>query len=240
MGQLPAIYSTQNHQTPGSWCWILKRSWNALFYLSTRDSSSPFPEIFTARNPFLETITIFIVLESKSEKGVFNLLSKKAKAGAAGALFVFCGCMWGGGYEAMDSGEGRYSILYSVFWRKQIKFYIHFMTSSCWRSKIEETCISVVTVLVREWCLLGSAWRWLTLCDILWRFRLVRWRLHRSPSPFARQRWRSTLQRLHSQLPSRRDLGGHQDIKISSSVASVVCDCFPWNGGNELHPAHPA
>jgi hypothetical protein len=28
----------------------------------------------------LETITIFIVLESKSEKGVFNLLSKKAKA----------------------------------------------------------------------------------------------------------------------------------------------------------------
>ncbi|CAE7358857.1 CFAP47 [Symbiodinium natans] len=31
------------------------------------------------KNPFLETITIFIVLESKSEKGVFNLLSKKAK-----------------------------------------------------------------------------------------------------------------------------------------------------------------
>lgn len=28
----------------------------------------------------METITIFIVLESKSEKGVFNLLSKKAKA----------------------------------------------------------------------------------------------------------------------------------------------------------------
>lgn len=35
---------------------------------------------FILRNPFLETITIFIVLESKSEKGVFNLLSKKAKA----------------------------------------------------------------------------------------------------------------------------------------------------------------
>lgn len=39
----------------------------------------PMSSTITFKNPFLETINAFIVLESKSEKGVFSLLTKKAK-----------------------------------------------------------------------------------------------------------------------------------------------------------------
>jgi len=39
----------------------------------------PMSSTITFKNPFLETIHAFIVLESKSEKGVFSLLNKKAK-----------------------------------------------------------------------------------------------------------------------------------------------------------------
>ncbi|CAE8643317.1 unnamed protein product, partial [Polarella glacialis] len=40
----------------------------------------PMSSTITFKNPFLETIHAFIVLESKSDKGVFSLLNRKAKA----------------------------------------------------------------------------------------------------------------------------------------------------------------